>query len=182
MCYWHERTSPVDSKQGAPLIIRASDQAHCFATWDRVLINIWLGEMSLPAAHELLGVARHFMADNTGQSLSSLSIVGSHSPPPTEKVRMELSHAYSELAAGTVKQVWVAEGSQSRAALVRAVALSVSTAAASLLRFDFALSVYEAAEMIAPFLSNGSGRAPVLGSIVDQVRSRMEEVAPPARS
>jgi hypothetical protein len=171
----------VVSKQGAPLIIRVSDQAHCFATWDRVLINMWLGEMTLPAAHELLGVARQFIADNAGQALSCLSIVGSHSPPPTDKVRVELSRAYSELAAAAVQQVWVAEGSQSRAALVRAVALSVSTAAASLLRFEFAVSVYEAAEMIAPLLSNGSGRAPVLGSIVDQVRSHMGEVAPSAR-
>lgn len=166
----------MDSKQGAPLIVRASDQDHCFATWDRVLINMWLGAMTLSAAQELISVAHHFVTENAAQPLSCLSIVGSHSPPPTEKVRVELSKAYSELAAAAVQQVWVAEGSQSRAALVRAVALSVSTAAASLLRFEFAVSVYEAAEMIAPLLSDGSGRAPVLGSIVEQVRSHMGEV------
>jgi hypothetical protein len=140
---------------------------------------MWLGEMTPSAAQELVGVARLFVADSEGLPLSSLSIVGSHSPPPTEKVRIQLATAYRELEAAGVQQVWVAEGSRSRAALVLGVGLAVSTAASSSLRLKFAISVYEAAEMIAPRLSSASGRAPVLASIVDQVRSHMETLGPP---
>jgi len=168
----------VDSKLGEPLIIRASDQAHCFATWDRLLINMWLGEMTLDAAQELVGAARRFVADSEGLPLSCLSIVGSDCPPPREKVRVQLATTCRELEAASVEQIWVAEGSQSRAALLLGVGLAVSTAASPTLRLKFAVTVYEAAEMIAPRLSGASGRAPVLRSIVDQVRSHMRPSSP----
>jgi hypothetical protein len=163
----------VDSKLGEPLIIRASDRDYCFATWDRVLINMWLGEMTVSATEELLATARRFIADNAGLPLSCLSIVGSHCPPPREKVRVLLATICRDLEAAGVEQVWVAEGSQSRAALLLGVGLAVSTAASPTLRLKFAVTVYEAAEMIAPRLSGASGRVPVLTSIVDQVRSHM---------
>lgn len=163
----------MDSKLGEPLIIRASDRDYCFATWDRVLLAIWLGEMTPNAAQELLEAARRFVADNQELPLSNLSIVGSQCPPPREKVRVQLATVCRELEAAGVEQVWVAEGSQSRAALLLGVGLAVSTAASATLRLKFAVTVYEAAEMIAPRLSGASGRAPVLRSIVDQVRSHM---------
>jgi hypothetical protein len=163
----------VDSKLGEPLIIRVSDRDYCFATWDRVLINIWLGEMTLNAAQELLTAARRFVADNQGLPLSCLSIVGSHCPPPREKVRVLLATTCRELEAASVEQVWVAEGSPSRAALLLGIGLAVSTAASATLRLKSAVTVYEAAEMIAPRLSGASGRATVLRSIIDQVRSHM---------
>lgn len=163
----------MDSKLGEPLIIRASERDYCFATWDRVLISMWLGEMTPEAAREQLAAARRFIADNQGLPLSCLSIVGSHCPPPREKVRVQLATTCRELEAANVEQIWVAEGSQSRAALVLGVGLAVSTAASPTLRLKFAVTVYEAAEMIAPRLSGASGRVPVLTSIVDQVRSHM---------
>src|SRR4051812_15889473 len=107
---WQHSAQIVDSKQGEALIIRASDRDHCFATWDRLLINMWLGEMSLNAAQELLGAARHFVADNRGLPLSCLSIVGSRCPPPREKVRVQLAATCRDLEAAGVEQVWVAEG------------------------------------------------------------------------
>jgi len=134
---------------------------------------MWLGEMTPEAAREQLAAARRFIADNQGLPLSCLSIVGSHCPPPREKVRVQLATTCRELEAANVEQIWVAEGSQSRAALVLGVGLAVSTAASPTLRLKFAVTVYEAAEMIAPRLSGASGRVPVLTSIVDQVRSHM---------
>lgn len=163
----------MDSKLGEPLIIRAGERDYCFATWDRVLINMWLGEMTPNAAQELLVTARRFVADNAALPLSCLSIIGSHCPAPRESVRVQLATTCRELEAAGVEQVWVAEGSQSRAALVLGVGLAVSTAASSTLRLKFAVTVYEAAEMIAPRLSGASGRVPVLTSIIDQVRSHM---------
>jgi hypothetical protein len=166
-------TQVVDSKLGEPLIIRASERDYCFATWDRVLISMWLGEMALEAAQAQLTAARRFVADNQGVPLSCLSIVGSHCPPPREKARVQLATTCRELEAAGVEQIWVAEGSESRAALVLGIGLAVSTAASPTLRLKFAVTVYEAAEMIAPRLSGASGRVPVLTSIVDQVRSHM---------
>ena len=71
-------------------VVQSIDQAHCFATWDRVLIQMWQGVATLAAADDLLRVARLFLTNSDGGPLSCLSIVGSQSHAPSDKVRERL--------------------------------------------------------------------------------------------
>ncbi|RYZ10313.1 MAG: hypothetical protein EOO73_01695 [Myxococcales bacterium] len=160
----------MNDRQGEPLIIQSSHPQHCFATWDRVLINLWRGDMELEAATHLQSVVDRFVRTNDGQSLAALSIIASTAPAPPERVRVRLASAYRSLEAAGVRHVWVAEGGSSRSALMLSVGLTLSAAPALPLQLKFAASVHEAAEMIAPCLSRASGRATVLKSIVEQVR------------
>lgn len=126
--------------------------------------------MTLAAAARLQGVAERFVAENEGEPLSALSVIASTAPAPPERVRVQLASAYRTLDAANVQHIWVAEGGSSRSALMLNVGLTLSAAPAAPLQLKFAASVHEAAEMIAPCLSHASGRAPVLKSIVEQVR------------
>jgi hypothetical protein len=160
------------------LRIRGIDENHCFATWERVLIQIWRGEATLEAAQELLKISRAFLSEISGQSGNSLSIVESRSPPPTDKVRPVLTACYRELAPATRNQIFVAEGSGFRSALIRGVGLTVSTFAPSLLPFKFAASVDEAAITIAPSLSPKSGGAEGLKQTIGSLRVKLDELSP----
>jgi hypothetical protein len=160
--------------QGESVVVRSIDPNHCFATWDRVLIQMWRGEATLRAAEALLKVAQSFIAERTGEPLNCLSIVGSQSPPPNGKVRAILADCYRALEPKVIQQIWVAEGSHSRAALVRGVGLTVSTSAPSPLPLRFALSMDEAAQLLAPHLSTPTNGAERLKAAVDWVRSRLE--------
>lgn len=160
----------MNDRQGEPLIIQSSDQQHCFATWDRVLISLWRGEMSLLAANSLSVVVARFIAEGAGQPLAALSVIASTAPAPPERVRVQLASAYRALDAAGIQHIWVAEGGPSRSSLMLSVGLTLSAAPAPPLQLKFAVSVHEAAEVIAPSLSQASGRAPVLKSIVEQVR------------
>jgi hypothetical protein len=135
---------------------------------------MWRGEATLGAAEALGKVAQTFIAERPGEPLNCLSIVGSQSPPPNGKVRALLSDCYRALEPKVVQQIWVAEGSQSRAALVRGVGLTVSTSAPSPLPLRFAMSMDEAAQLLAPHLSNPAKGAAQLKAAVDWVRSRLE--------
>lgn len=160
----------MNDRQGEPLIIQSSERQHCFATWDRVLISLWRGDMTLEAAAELQRVVERFVKGSDGQPLAALSVIASTAPAPPERVRVQLASAYRALDAAGVQHIWVAEGGSSRSALMLNVGLTLSAAPALPLQLKFAASVHEAAEMIAPSLSQASGRATVLKSIVEQVR------------
>jgi hypothetical protein len=126
--------------------------------------------MTLQAASELRSIVERFVADKEGQPLAALSVIASTAPAPPERVRVQLSSAYRALNAANVEHIWVAEGGSSRSALMLNVGLSLSVAPAPPLQLKFAASVHEAAELLAPSLSQASGRAPVLKSLVEQVR------------
>ena len=158
--------------------VRGIDQNHCFATWERVLIQIWRGEATAEAAQELLTLSRAFLTEIGGEVGNSLSIVESRSPPPTDKVRPLLTACYRELAPVTRNQIFVAEGSGFRSALIRGVGLTVSTFAPSLLPFKFAASVDEAAITIAPSLSPKSGGAEGLKKVIADLRRKLDDLSP----
>jgi hypothetical protein len=133
------------------------DQQHGVATFDRLLLQVWRGECTARALTGLGEVGRALLARHAGRTCCSLSVIESRSPPPGERVRPLLSAVYRELAPGMRHQLFVAEGSGFRAALVRGVGLAVSALAPSLLPFKFAGSVEEAAQIIAPDLSPEAG-------------------------
>ncbi len=169
----------MNDRQGDPLIIQSADPQHCFATWDRLLISLWRGEMSVEIAASLGPIVERFVAGNAGQPLSALSILASTAPAPPERVRLQLASAYRALDAAGVQHIWVAEGGPSRSSLMRSVGLTLSAAPAPPLQLELVSSVQEAAELIAPSLSPASGRAPVLKSIVEQVRWHSGESSEP---
>jgi hypothetical protein len=150
--------------------VRIIDQNICFATWDRVLIQIWRGVATAEAPQQLLELGKVFLTENAGHPCSSLSIIESPSPPPGEKVRKLLATCYRELAPGLRHQIIVAEGSGFRSALVRGVGLTVSTFAPSLLPFNFVASMDEAALTISDALSSNAGGADALKAAVTSLR------------
>jgi hypothetical protein len=84
---------------------------------------------------------------------------------------------YRELAPGMRHQLFVAEGSGFRAAIVRGVGLAVSALAPSLLPFKFASSAEDAANTIAPCLSIYAGGAGGILEALAVLRARLDEQA-----
>lgn len=158
--------------------IRAIDQNHAVATWDRVLLQIWRGEATPRSVQELGEIGKVLLAAHAGYACCSLSIIEAKSPPPNEHVRPLLSTVYRELATGMRHQLFVAEGSGFRAAIVRGVGLAVSAIAPALLPFKFASSAEEAAATIAPSLSRHAGGALALLDAAKLLRARLDEQAP----
>lgn len=154
--------------------IRNIDQNCVIATWDRVLLQVWRGEAT-PRAVQALSAAGHaLMAANEGHACCSLSIIEAKSPPPSEQVRPLIASAYRELAPGMRHQLFVAEGSGFRAAIVRGVGLAVSAFAPSLLPFKFASNAEEAANTIEPCLSTYAGGARGLLEALALLRARLD--------
>jgi len=161
------------------LIIKSAEPTHIFGTWDRVLLSLWRGAASSEAATNLLKVGREFVAKSPQRPLNFLSIIESRSPPPSDKVRKELSACFRELAPAMKHQIFVSEGSGFRGALVRGVGLTVSTLAPSLLPFKFASSLDEAAITIGRDLSPAAGGAEALKTTVAGLRRALDERYPP---
>jgi hypothetical protein len=154
--------------------IRYVDHNCAFATFDRVLLQVWRGAVTPRGVQELLGVGQQLVREHGSAVCSSLSVVESVSPPPSERVRPLLSACYRELAKDMRLQLFVAEGSGFRAAIVRGVGLAVSTFAPSLLPFKFASSITEASVAIGPTLSAAAGGASALPAAIEVVRSRLD--------
>jgi len=156
-------------------VVRYLDRNAALAIFDRVLLQVWRGEATLQAVQRLHEIGRELVARYDGVVCSSLSVVESTSPPPNDRVRPLLAACYRELAPHVVHQLFVAEGSGFRVALVRGVGLAVSALAPSFLPFKFASSVSEAARIIAPTLSLQAGGGPALEGAVELLRQRLSE-------
>jgi len=159
-------------------VVRHLDPNVALAVFDRVLLQLWRGEATPQAVQRLHEMGKELVARHEGVVCSSLSVVESTSPPPNDRVRPLLTACYRELAPHLVHQLFVAEGSGFRVALVRGVGLAVSALAPSFLPFKFASSVAEAASTIAPTLSAQAGGAPALSRAVELLRERLSERAP----
>lgn len=160
--------------------VRSVNATHVIATWDRVLIQLWRGEVTLADAEKLLALGREFIATSDSHPLNILTIIESRSPAPTQKVRSVLSACFAEFAKTTQHQFFVSEGSGFRAALIRGVGLTVSTLAPSLLPFKFATSLDEVAVTIGPHISVAAGGAEGLKRAVADLRFLLDEHAVPS--
>lgn len=158
-------------------VIRHLDRNVALAIFDRVLLQVWRGEATPQAVQQLLAAGKELVARHQGVVCSSLSVVESTSPPPNDRVRPLLAACFRELAPHLVHQLFVAEGSGFRVAMVRGVGLAVSALAPSFLPFKFASSVSEAASTIAPTLSSQAGGAPALTGAVELLRQRLSDAA-----
>lgn len=158
-------------------VVKDIDDAHLVAIWDRALLQLWRGEATLEAVERLLGIGREFVAQRKGEPLSTLTIIESRSPPPSELVRSRLSACFKELGPAMAHQIFLGEGSGFRAALIRGVGLAVSTLAPSFLPFKFASTLDEAAAIIGPSLSPRSGGAVALKTAIADLRRTLDQRA-----
>jgi hypothetical protein len=152
--------------------IKTLEPNYCIATWDRLLLQIWRLEVTAEAVDNLRKLTRAFVYDSK-QPVSSLAIVESTSPAPSDKLRGALSAFYREFAAQMKEQIVVAEGSGFRAALVRSVGLALSTVAPTSLPFKFVGGVEEAALLIRPHLTPTAGGVVGLQQAIKDVRAKM---------
>jgi hypothetical protein len=157
------------------LDVKSIDDAHAVAVWDRLLLQLWRGETTLDSAERLLNLGRKFVAERPGEPLCFLTIIESRSPPPNDAVRAKLAACFRELAPSMRHQIFVGEGSSFRVALIRGVGLAVSTLAPSLLPFKFASGLDEAAQAIAPNLTDAAGGTAGLKAAVTTLRRALDQ-------
>ena len=135
-------------------------------------MQIWRLEVTPEAVESLTKIGRAFVYDSK-DPVSSLAIVESTSPPPSDKLRGALSTFYRDLAPRMKEQIMVAEGSGFRAALVRSVGLALSAISPNSLPFKFVGGVDEAAALIRPHLSPGAGGIEGLQRAIKDLRGKM---------
>jgi len=152
--------------------IRSLTQHHCFATWDRLLVVIWRREVTLEGVAELRKIGTGF-AQGSKVPCSCLTIVQSTSPPPSDKVRGPYAAFHREIAPNMKEQIVVAEGSGFRSALVRSIGVALSTISPKSLPFKFASGLDEAAVLIHPHLSPGSGGGDGMKRALAELRTRL---------
>lgn len=156
-------------------VIHAIDERHVVATWDRVFLLLWRGEATAQAVENMARIAAPWVRQQGTGTATTLSIIESSSPPPTDRVRPLLMAFYRDLAPSMRRPLIVAEGSGFRGALVRGVGTAVSALAPSLLPFQFPASVNDAVATIAPSLSPRSGGAPALVEVVAFLRQQLDQ-------
>ena len=140
-----------------------------------MLIQVWRGEVTPESVQGLLEAGRGLIRRHPHELCSSLSVIERSSPAPNDRIRPLLSACYRELSVRMPLQLFVAEGSGFRAALIRGVGVAVSTFAPSLLPFKFASSVSEAATTIAPQLSRQAGGKEALVAAVAELRAQLDQ-------
>lgn len=167
---WHPASIPPVK---VPPKVLVNDPAYCLATWDRVLLQIWRLEVTAEALENLRRIGKAFVYESR-DPVSTLSIVESTSPAPSDKLRGALSSFYRDLAPQMKEQIVVAEGSGFRAALVRSVGLALSAVSPRSLPFKFVSGVEEAVTLIRPHLSESAGGVAGLQEAIKVVRAQMQ--------
>ena len=155
--------------------VHTIDAAHCVAQWDRVLIQLWRGEITRRAAGNLEDIYRAAIARNSTR-LSSLAVVEGTSPPPTDVVRTVLADFYAEFGPQLAETLVVAEGSGFRSAIVRGVGLTLSALAPKKIPFRFVGTLHDAARILEAELGpKGGGYDGVLAA-VEATRARIADL------
>jgi hypothetical protein len=154
-------------------VVRVSNASHLVATWDRVFINVWRGEVTPAAVTETADAARAWRQGVGGQPWRILMIIERGAPPPDERARALLGAFFREVSANKGQPLIVAEGSAFRVAWVRGVVLAVSALVPSLPPFDFASSLLEAGKMLESVLTPAAGGAAGLVQAVEHCRANV---------
>jgi hypothetical protein len=154
------------------LEVRSTTPHHCFATWDRVLVIIWRRDVTPEGLETLAKVGKAFVHSSSAP-VTSLTIVESTSPPPSDKVRGVMSAFYREVAPFMKDQIVVAEGSGFRSALVRSIGVALSAISPKSLPFKFVGGIDEAATLLQPHLTRSAGGAEGLKSALRELRNKL---------
>ncbi|WP_437318929.1 protein kinase domain-containing protein [Sorangium sp. So ce385] len=113
-------------------LVHALDDAHCIATWNGVLFQIWRGRTTEAAVR---GV-RRVLREHGGQLQATLVILEEHSMPAGPEVRSSLAELSRELAAHGMCAALVLEDHGFRASLMRNVAIEFILLSRTRLRYE----------------------------------------------
>ncbi len=104
---------------------------------------------------------------------SSLFIVEHSSPSPDDETRRNFATFSRDIVAKMAIAVIVSEGGGFRGALVRAVGVTLTTILPHRSHFKFVNDVDAAAQLLKHHLAPGSGGAPAILQVVEEVRSKI---------
>lgn len=153
-------------------VIHSIDSDRTFATWDRVLIQVWRGPVTIRSIRELEHVARQLTSGAAGAKVCSISIVEATSPPPADEARRQLSVFYRDLIPVMQEALVVAIGGGFRGALVRGVGIALSTLSPKTLPFRFVDSIPTAVELVSKHLTPGAGGPSALSEALQAVSEK----------
>jgi len=141
---------------GQPILVYACDSVHVVGSWSTVLIQIWRGP---PSGEAFAGVNRAAQAfvDSHTKPVCCLFIVERSSPPPDDEARKKLATFSRDIVSRMAISAVVAEGGGFRAALVRAVGVTLTTILPHSSKFKFVNDVAVAVRLIEPHLKLPNG-------------------------
>lgn len=154
------------------VIVLVADSVHVIGTWGRTFIQIWRGATTSDTVAEMNRFARRFVESNGGPA-SSLFIVERTSPPPDDASRKGIAEFSRDAAKDMSLSLVVAEGGGFRAALVRAVGVTLTTLLPHSSKFKFENDLGTAIRMLEPHLMPGTGGAGGLETAVEELRSKI---------
>lgn len=154
------------------LEILFADDAHVVATWGRTFIQVWRGAPTAKASARINDLAAGFVACSPSPA-TCLWVIEAKSPPPDDATRKNFAAFSRDLVASMQLAVIVAEGGGFRGALVRGVGAALTTILPHRSRFKFVDDVATAAELLAPYLTAGSGGPEALLRVIADARSKV---------
>lgn len=163
--------------EAQPAAILVVDDVHAVGTWKTTLIQVWRGAPTGPLSAEVNEITKQFMQASSGP-INCLFVVERGSPPPDEACRKNLATFSRDLVSRMGIAVVVSEGSSFRAALVRAVGVTLTTILPHSSKFKFVGDLETAAKLIAPHLGPGADNARGLTSAVEDLRSKIASPTP----
>lgn len=167
------RTRVCDSTRvSPPIIVLVADSVHVVGTWGRTFIQIWRGAATHDAVAEVNRFAGQFVASN-GSPATSLFIVERTSPPPDDASRKSIAEFSRDVAKDMSLSVVVAEGGGFRAALVRAIGVTLTTLLPHSSKFKFENDLDTAIRLLEPHLMPGTGGAGGLETAIEELRSKI---------
>jgi len=158
---------------GLAVNVLVADSVHVVGTWGRTFIQIWRGATTHAAVAEMNHFARQFV-ESKGDPATSLFIVERSSPPPDDASRKGIAEFSRDAAKDMSLSVVVAEGGGFRAALVRAVGVTLTTLLPHSSKFKFENDLETAIQLLGPHLMPGAGGAEGLEAAVEELRSKIE--------
>jgi hypothetical protein len=162
-----------DSTRVSPAVtVLVADSVHVIGTWGRTFVQIWRGGTTRDTVAEMNRFAGQFV-ESKGSAATSLFIVERTSPPPDEASRKEIAKFSRDAAKNMSLSVVVAEGGGFRAALVRAVGVTLTTLLPHSSKFKFENDLDTAIRLLEPHLLPGTGGAGGLETAVEELRSKI---------
>lgn len=158
------------------IVVRRVDDVHVVGSWGSTLILIWRGSPTAAAFIEINGIAAEFLA-SSAIPVSCLFIVERSSAPPGDEARKELAQFSREFVSRMSLCTVVAEGGGFRAALVRAVGVTLTTIMPHKSKFKFVNDMDEAVRLLERHLKPGTGGAKALLDAAEELRAKISHPA-----
>lgn len=126
-------------------IIHSSSDIHCVATWEGLIIQLWIGGTPAHAVRDVRNLARQ-MGDSF---LIAIVVIAANAEMPNEEARAELSAFSKEAGSVTRRAAIVFEGAGFRASAVRSIMVGLTFAANITMKYKIFATVSEGARWLA---------------------------------